>query len=65
MFLQKQKCPRGRRDDDVDGLGNAIQEYNKKFKLIWPSHNIYPYQKINFFGANMYTFPYFQFNDHK
>ena len=46
-------------DDDVDDLGNVIQEYNRKYKRIWPLH-IYPYQKIDFFGAKMYTVPSFQ-----
>ena len=43
----------------VDDLGNAIQEYNRKYKTIWPLH-IYPCQKIYFFGAKMYNVPSFQ-----
>ena len=39
-------------DDDVYDSGNAIQEYNQKFKRIWPLH-IYPCQKIDLFGAKM------------
>ena len=46
-------------DYDVDDLGNAIQEYNLKYKGIWPLH-IYPCQKIDFLGAKMYAVPYFQ-----
>ena len=46
-------------DDDVYDSGNAIQEYNQKFKIIWPSH-IYPCQKIDFFGEKMYSVPSFQ-----
>ena len=36
-------------DNNVDYLGNMIQDYNQKFKRIWPLH-IYPCQKIDFFG---------------
>ena len=46
-------------DDDVDDLGNTIQEYNRKYKRIWTLH-IYPCQKIDIFGAKMYAVPYFQ-----
>ena len=46
-------------DNDVDDLGNAIQDYNQNLKIIRPLH-IYPYQKIDFFGAKMYAVPYFQ-----
>ena len=31
-------------DDDVDNLVNSIQEYNRKFKIIWSLH-IYTCQK--------------------
>ena len=46
-------------DDEVDDSGNAIQEYNQKFKRIWMLH-IYPCQKIDFFDAKMYAVSYFQ-----
>ena len=46
-------------DDDVYYSGNAIQEYNRKFKRIWPLH-IYPCQKIDFFGKKRYAVPSFQ-----
>ena len=46
-------------DDDVDDTGNAIQEYNRKYKRFWPLH-IYTCQKIDFFGAKMYSVPSFQ-----
>ena len=46
-------------DNDIDDLGNAIQEYNRKYKRIWPLH-IYPCQKIDFFGEKMHAVPYFQ-----
>ena len=46
-------------ENDVYDSGNAIQEYNRKFKIFWPL-DIYPCQKIGFFGAKMYTVPYFQ-----
>ena len=47
-------------DNDVDDFGNAIQEYNRKFKIIWPLH-IYPCKKIDFFCAKKkYAVPYFQ-----
>ena len=46
-------------DNDVDYSGNAIQEYNRKYKRIWPLY-IYPCQKIHFFGTKMYTVPSFQ-----
>ena len=46
-------------DNDVDDPGNATQEYNRMFKYIWPLL-IYPYHKIDIFGANMYAVPYFQ-----
>ena len=42
-------------DDDVDDLGNVIQEYNQKYKRIWPLH-IYPCQKIDFFGVKFMMF---------
>ena len=44
---------------DVDDFGKLIQEYNKKFKRIWPLC-IYPCQKIDFFGEKMCAVPYFQ-----
>ena len=47
-------------DGDVDNFGNTIQDYNQKYKIIWPLH-IYLCQKIDFFGAKMYAVPYFQF----
>ena len=46
-------------DNDVYDLSNAIQEYNRKYKRIWPLH-IYPCQKIDLFGTKMYVVPYFQ-----
>ena len=46
-------------DYGVDDSGNAIQEYNRKYKIIWQLH-IYPCHKIDFFGAKMYDVPYFQ-----
>ena len=46
-------------DDDVDEMGNVIQDYNRKYKTIWTLH-IYPCQKIDFFGEKMYAVPYFQ-----
>ena len=46
-------------DDDMDSLGNAIPEYEKKFKRIWPIH-IYPCQKFTSYGAKMYPVPSFQ-----
>ena len=46
-------------DNDVYDSGNTIQEYNQKYKIIWPLH-IYPCQKIDFFGEKMYAVPYFQ-----
>ena len=46
-------------DGDVDYSGNKIQEYNQKYKIIWPLH-IYPCQKIYFFGTKMNAVPYIQ-----
>ena len=46
-------------DNDVDDLVNAIQDYNRKYKRIWPLH-IYLCQKIDLFGTKMYAVPYFQ-----
>ena len=46
-------------ENDVYDSGNEIQEYNQKYKIIWPL-NIYPYQKIYFFGAEMYAVTYFK-----
>ena len=46
-------------DNDVYDSGNAIQDYNRKYKIIWPLH-IYPCQKIDLFGAKMYATPSFQ-----
>ena len=46
-------------DNDEDNVGNAIPECNKKFKKIRPLQ-IYPCQKIDFFGGKMYAVPSFQ-----
>ena len=46
-------------DNDIDDQGNAIQEYNQKYKIIWSLH-IYSCQKIYLCGAQMYAVPYFQ-----
>ena len=51
-------------DNDIDDLGNAIQEYNRKYKRIWPLH-IYPCQKIDLFGAKCTMFHLFKSVDHR
>ena len=33
-------------ENDVDDSGNAIKEYIRKYKIIWPLH-IYPCHKID------------------
>ena len=45
-------------DNDEDDLGNMIEEYNQKFKIIWLLH-IYPCLKIDSFGAKIYPVTYF------
>ena len=40
-------------------MGNEIQEYNQRFKRIWTLY-IYPFQKIDLFGAKMYAVTYFE-----
>ena len=50
-------------ENDIDDWFNAIQEYNKNFKLILPLH-ISPCQKIHFLGTKIYAAPYFKSVDH-
>ena len=49
-------------DNDVDDLGNAIHEYNQKYKIIWPLH-IFPCQKIDFFGEKCTLFHIFKLEE--
>ena len=62
MSVKKEEKNReviGMIDDDVYDSGNAIQEYNQKFKRTWQLH-IYPCQNIDLFGAKVYDIPSFK-----
>ena len=51
-------------DNEIDESGNPKPETTKTFKRIWPWF-IYPCQKLDDYGAKMYTVPVFQSNGSK